>query len=85
MCKIYFITSIVAFAAFTGQIYAKSVSDNKPVTDSNNQKFVTVPNDLADGDLVTTPKAIKQIITVGGANSDVSGFTSAAIQIAADV
>lgn len=84
MCKIYFITSIVAFAAFTGQISAKSVSDNKPVTDSNNQKFVTVPNDLADGDLITTPKAVKQTITVGGADSDVSGFTSAAIQIAVD-
>jgi hypothetical protein len=70
MCKIYFITSILVFAVFTGQISAKSVSDNTAVTDSNNQKLVTAANDLADGDLRTSPKAVKQTITVGGAGSN---------------
>jgi parallel beta-helix repeat protein len=84
MYKICFITGLIAFVSLTGQISAKSFSDNNSVTDSNNQRFVTVPNDLADGDLLTKPKVVKQTITVGGAGSDISGFTSTAVQIAVD-
>jgi hypothetical protein len=79
-----FITGLVAFTAVTGQIFANSVSDKKSSIDSNSQKLLTSSTDLADGDLITTPKTVKQTITVGGTDSDVSGFTSAAIQIAVD-
>jgi len=85
MRRIYLITVLAVLVPLTNEICAKSVS-NKFVHDSNdNEISVTKANELTDENILITPKVIKQTITVGGHDSDISGFTSTAIQIAVDV
>jgi hypothetical protein len=51
---------------------------------TGNWNSLTQPDDLADGDVLTSPRIVNQRITVGGGEADVHGFSSQAIQIAVD-
>lgn len=71
MRKVCFILTLIGLVLSTLCVFAQSTSK-------------TVPNDLADGDLLISPKTVRKSISVGGASSDVPEFTSAAIQMAVD-
>jgi parallel beta-helix repeat protein len=47
-------------------------------------KSLTVPDNRADGDVLTAPRIAKLRLAVGGSDADIAGFTSQAIQIAID-
>jgi hypothetical protein len=84
MLRIYLIAVLAVLVPLANEIYAKSVS-NKFVHDSNADEIsVAKANELNDENILITPKVIKQTITVNGHDSDISGFTSRAIQIAVD-
>ena len=80
MHKIHVILALLVIVVPTGRVFAQSTAKSPAVADTT----VTTPNDLADGDLLISPKTVKQSITVGRISSDISGFTSAAVQIAVD-
>jgi parallel beta-helix repeat protein len=84
MFKIRVFIPLVMLFALSGHLFAQTKQDSKAGKDTNPGETVTAPNDLADGDLRTAPRATMQTITVGGSQSDITGFTSAAIQIAVD-
>ncbi|MGB2866952.1 MAG: right-handed parallel beta-helix repeat-containing protein [Bacteroidota bacterium] len=84
MRRTYVLMAVVSLMALTHRVCAQSEDRRIIAADTAIRNAITVPNDLADGDLRIIPTATKQVITVGGASADVSGFTSAAIQIAVD-
>lgn len=62
-------------------IYSQSI-DSKQIL--NIQDSIITANDLIDGNILLKPKSANQIISVGGVNADIAGFSSDAIQIAVD-
>ncbi len=78
------IVALAILGMADGETVAQSVVVRQGATDSTVRQNLTVPNDLVDGDLQTSPRTVRQRITVGGRNADISGFTSGAIQIAVD-
>ncbi|TSA23027.1 hypothetical protein D4R75_04185 [bacterium] len=55
-----------------------------PKTSAASDTMITVRNDLVDGDLLISPRSVKQTIAVGGISTQIQAFTSAAIQVAVD-
>ncbi len=84
MRTIHCIVVMAVLAVGDGTTVAQSVVAGQIATDSTARQRLTVPNDLIDGDLQTSPRSVRQHITVGGRNAEISGFTSGAIQIAVD-
>jgi parallel beta-helix repeat protein len=61
-------------------MFAQSAAKNVAASDTT----VSLRNDLVDGDLLMTPRTVKHNVSARNNSSEVSEFTSAAIQIAVD-
>jgi hypothetical protein len=84
MRKLRFCLLLTTFVLSSSLFFWQSAIAQQAGSDAQGRKPVTMPNDLADGDLLLKSRPTKLVITVGGPQADVSGFTSAAIQIAVD-
>ncbi len=78
------LVALCGLGAAAGDSAAQSIGTRRVVTDSSTVRPLTAPDDLADGDLQTSARVVRQRIVVGGGDAEVPGFTSAAIQIAVD-
>ncbi len=80
MHTFHVILSLIVCMVLTGRVFAQPVAKNSVITDTT----LTAPNDLADGDLLISPRTVKHSISVAGSSTDISAFTSAAIQLVVD-
>lgn len=80
MQKSRVILALLGFIVPSAATFPQSAAKHSIATDTT----ITSPNDLVDGDLLISPIVVKQKVAVGGDVSDISEFTSAAIQLAVD-
>jgi hypothetical protein len=74
------ILALIGFIVPSAGTFSQSAAKNLAMTDTT----FTSTNDLVDGDLLLSPKVVKQKIADRRNSAEISEFTSAAIQLAVD-
>ncbi len=84
MRAVQLVVAMIVLGMAAGDTVAQTAVSRQLAADSSARQSLTVPDDRIDGDVQTSPRIVRQRITVGGRNAEISGFTSGAIQIAVD-